>query len=400
MESAMPATVQKATQQQTKTFNSQLVLQTIYELGQTSRADIARRTHLTRTTVSDLVTELQGRGLVSEIGYGPSVGGRSPILLSIINDARHIISLDLANNEFRGAVVNLRNEVVQTASLPVAGRHGPDALAHVYSLIDRLLATTDQPILGIGIGTPGLVDTAGGIVLRAVNLDWQDLPLGRLLQERYKLPVYLANDSQLAALAHYMASEEAHVVNLVVLTVGRGVGAGLILNGRLFQGDGFGAGEIGHVRVVEGGELCRCGHYGCLETVVSTQAISRRAAALRGGNPAGVSVAAVQAACEAGDEDAWALVAETGRYLGMAAAALIGILNIQRILVMGPVAQFGERLRAAIEAEMRVRALPTLAQATVVTVAPYLPNSVIQGAAVLLLTRELGLNVAGAGERR
>ncbi|MDQ2809661.1 MAG: ROK family protein [Chloroflexota bacterium] len=396
----MPAVAQKATQQQTKTFNSQLVLQTIYELGQTSRADIARRTHLTRTTVSDLVTELQGRGLVTEIGYGPSVGGRSPILLSIVNDARHIISLDLANDEFRGAVVNLRNEVVQTASLPVASRHGPDAVAHVYSLIDRLLATTDQPILGIGIGTPGLVDTANGIVLRAVNLDWQDLPLGRLLQERYKLPIYLANDSQLAALAHYMASEEANLANLVVLTVGHGVGAGLILNGRLFQGDGFGAGEIGHVRVVEGGDLCRCGHYGCLETVVGTQAISRRAAALTGGDPAGVTVAAVQAACEAGDASACGLIAETGRYLGMAAASLIGILNIQRIVVIGPVAQFGERLRVAIEAEMRVRALPTLAQATTVTVAPYLPNSVIQGAAVLLLTRELGLKVAGESESR
>ena len=396
----MPVVAQKATQQQTKTFNSRLVLQTIYELGQTSRADIARRTNLTRTTVSDLVAELQERGLVTEIGYGPSVGGRSPILLSIVNDARHIISLDLANDEFRGAVVNLRNEVVQTASLPVASRHGPDAVTHVYSLLDRLLATTDQPILGIGIGTPGLVDTANGVVLRAVNLDWQDLPLGRLLQERYKLPIYLANDSQLAALAHYMASEETDLANLVVLTVGHGVGAGLILNGRLFQGDGFGAGEIGHVRVVEGGELCRCGNYGCLETVVSTQAISRRAAALPGGGPAGGSVAAVQAACEAGDAGAGALIAETGRYLGMAVASLIGILNIQRILVMGPVAQFGERLRTAIEAEMRVRALPTLAQATTVTVAPYLPNSVIQGAAVLLLTRELGLKVAGEGESR
>lgn len=396
----MPVGAQKATQQQTKMFNSQLVLQTIYELGQTSRADIARRTHLTRTTVSDLVTELQERGLVTEIGYGPSVGGRSPILLSIVNDARHIISLDLANDEFRGAVVNLRNEVVQAASLPVVSRHGPDAVTHVYSLIDRLLATTDQPILGIGIGTPGLVDTENGVVLRAVNLDWQDLPLGRLLQERYKLPIYLANDSQLAALAHYMASEEANLANLVVLTVGHGVGAGLILNGRLFQGDGFGAGEIGHVRVVEGGELCRCGNYGCLETVVGTQAISRRAAALTGGDPAGVTVATVQAACAAGDAGACALIAETGRYLGMTAASLIGILNIQRILVMGPVAQFGEPLRAAIEAEMRVRALPTLAQATTVTVAPYLPNSVIQGAAVLLLTRELGLKVAGESESR
>src|SRR5437762_13788070 len=109
---------QKATQQQTKTYNSQLVLKTIYDHGQISRAEVARLTNLTRTTVSDLVGELQEKGLVGEIGHGPSAGGRSPVLVSVIPDARHLVSVDLANVEFRGALVNLRNEPQQILSRP------------------------------------------------------------------------------------------------------------------------------------------------------------------------------------------------------------------------------------------------------------------------------------------
>ena len=181
-------TMEKATQQQTKTYNSRLVLKTIYDRRQVSRADVARMTNLTRTTVSDLVTELQGKGLVEEIGFGQSMGGRSPVLLSVVDNARHLISIDLGNDELRGAVVNLRNEVLETASLPIESRGGEEALASVYQLIDRLVRTTNQPLLGIGIGTPGLVDTTKGVVLSAVNLDWRKFPLGKLLEEKIRSP--------------------------------------------------------------------------------------------------------------------------------------------------------------------------------------------------------------------
>src|SRR5947208_15512703 len=112
-------TLQKATQQQTKLYNGRLVLKAIYDRGQISRADVARLTSLTRTTVSDLVADLLERGLVEEIGFGQSMGGRSPMLLSVVDDARHMIGIDLANDELRGAVVNLRNEIVSMESLPV-----------------------------------------------------------------------------------------------------------------------------------------------------------------------------------------------------------------------------------------------------------------------------------------
>src|SRR5436190_975579 len=137
------------------------------------------------------------------------------------------------------------------ARLPIQSSGGQEALLLVYELIDRLIATTNKPLLGIGIGTPGLVDTTSGVVLSAVNLDWRGLPLGGLLSARYRLPVYVANDSQLAALAQYMFGGKEYGSNLVVVKVGTGIGAGIVLDGRLLQGDGFGAGEIGRITVLE-----------------------------------------------------------------------------------------------------------------------------------------------------
>ncbi|MDQ3705178.1 MAG: ROK family transcriptional regulator [Chloroflexota bacterium] len=397
------AQLQKATQQQTKTYNSRLVLKTIYDQGRVSRADVARLTHLTRTTVSDLVTDLQEKGLVEEVGMGRSLGGRSPVLLSVIDDARHLISLDLANDELRGAVVNLRNEVVSTVTLPVADRAGDDALSLVYELLDKLVYSTDRPILGIGIGTPGLVDTTHGVVLRAVNLDWRDLPLGSILEQRYRLPVYVANDSQLAALAQYMFGGRSYGPNLVMVKIGHGVGAGIVLNGGLFQGDGYGAGEIGHLTVEERGQKCRCGNSGCLEMLVSTHAMKARACALASEHPFSplnymdlayeLDTDTINRAFASKDVAATYLMRETGRYLGMVVANLIGTLNVKHIVLMGDLARFGSPLLEIIRQEMLVRSLPPLAQATCIDLVEMNPHVVILGASALLLMHELGLSL-------
>ncbi|HEX9991065.1 MAG TPA: ROK family transcriptional regulator [Chloroflexia bacterium] len=393
--------LQKATQQQTKTHNSRLVLEAIYDRRQISRADISRLTNLTRTTVSDLVTELQGKGLVEEIGYGQSRGGRSPILLSVIDDARHLIGIDLENDELRGAVVNLRNEIISTASLPLHSREGDEALMLVYELVDRLIASTDKPLLGIGVGTPGLVDASNKVVLRAVNLNWRGTPLGDLLQARYDLPVYVANDSQLAALAQYMFGADKYDSNLIVVKVGTGIGAGLILDGRLFHGDGFGAGEIGHISVVENGQQCRCGNLGCLETVASTPAIIKSVHALAqplSNSPApdagDLTLDAVQESFAAGHPAATQAVLEAGRYLGIAAANLVGTLNVHRIVFLSQLARFGTPLLDAIRQEMVRRVLPTLTQDTEIELIDLRPEMVILGASALLMSHELGLKLA------
>jgi N-acetylglucosamine repressor len=398
----MKRIARKATREQTRVHNSRLVLRTIYERGEVSRADVARETRLTRTTVSDVVTDLMDEGLVEEVGFGPSVGGKPPILLSVVADSRHLIGIDLASEEFRGAVVNLRGQIRHRFDVPLRDRDGEAALALVYEMVETLIAATGSPLLGIGIGSPGLMDASNGIVRRSVNLDWYDLPLRDLLQERCGLPVYVANDSQVAALGEYTFGDGPGVENLVLVKAGHGVGAGIVLNGQLFHGETFGAGEIGHVTVVENGEQCRCGNVGCLETVASARSIVGQARRLAAGDPGSllhhfascpeeITIETVCRAMEAGDEQVQQLVCRAGRYLGIAAANVVGLLSARRIVIAGSVACLGQVLLDAIRQEMTKRSLAMLADETQIALSSMDSDIVILGASALVLSHELGL---------
>ena len=381
----------KATHRQTRQHNQRLVLRTLYDFGPTSRAEVSRLTGLTRTTVSDVVAGLIADGVALEVGRGPSSGGKAPILVRVVDDSRHVIGLDLGEGAFVGALVNLRGEVRRIVELPVDGRDGDEALGLVYRLVEELLAEAGSSLLGIGVGTPGVIDTRTGTIRWAVNLDWQDLPLGRLLEERFAVPVNIANDSQAAALAEYTFGGDASGrPNLVAIKVGRGIGAGIVLDGSLYQGDGFGAGEIGHTVVEDDGAACRCGRFGCLETVASGPAIVARAREL--GLEAG-TIDDVRRALEAGDAAAISAARLAGRYLGRAVASLVGALDIHEIVVHGPVAALGEPWLEAIRDEATRRSLPLLADSVEIRTARIAANEVVLGASALLMTRELGLSL-------
>jgi N-acetylglucosamine repressor len=395
---ALPA---KATHRGTRVHNQGLVLRTLYDRGPVSRAEVARLTGLTRTTVSQLVGEFLSEGLAQEVGRGPSSGGKAPILVQVDGDARHVIGLDLGERAFTGALVNLHGEIRKTVALPVDGRNGGDALEVVYRLVEQLVAETPGLLLGIGVGTPGVVDTDEGTIRWAVNLDWQALPLGRLLRERFGVPTYVANDSRAAALAEYLFAGEGAAANLVAIKVGLGIGAGFVLGGELFHGDGFGAGEIGHTAVVDDGKACRCGRFGCLETVASSRAIL--AAATDAATAAPESFLAqrlaagaldlddVRAGLDAGDEPTRRIVVAAGRFLGTAVAGLIGVLNIHRIVLIGSVAALGDAWLEAVRDEAHRRSLAMLGARTRIEIGRISTDEVVLGASALLMVRELGL---------
>ena len=394
--------MKKSTQESTKLHNSRLVLSTIYRLGEISRVDVARQTGLTRTTVSEVVSRFIQEGLVVETGVSPSRGGKRAILLRVDDDARHLVGIDLANSAFRGAIVNLRGNIVQRVSLPIHDRDGESALGLVFALIDQLLGLTARPILGIGVGTPGLMDPVQRVVRYAANLDWYDLPLGDLLEERYRMPIYIANDSQVAALAEFTFGKQAQVNNLVVIKAGRGVSAGIVLNGELFYGDNHSAGEIGHVRMVPGGERCRCGNTGCLETLVSTRTLLHRARAMAAQDPTSylnklvsspdeIDGDTVLQAYQAGDPSIRALIAEAGDYLGIAAAQLAGALNVDQIILAGRLARYGQGVIAPMQKRVSQDFLPALARYTQVAPSALGDDVVILGAASLILRNEVGL---------
>jgi len=392
----------KATRQGTKDHNSRLILNTIYHQGDISRADIARKTGLTRPTVSSIVAELIEDRLVIETGLGPSAGGKPPTLLNISENAFQCICADLGNQEFRGAVVNLRGEIIQRFNIPIDDQNGELALECVYTLVDNLLSLADSPILGIGIGTPGLMDAQRGVVRNAVNLDWSNLPLGKLLEDRYDLPVYIANDCQAAALGEFTFGESENSKNMIVIKIGRGIGAGIVINGQLYYGDNFGAGEIGHVVVADNGERCRCGNYGCLETIVSSRAIIQNAQVLFTQDPSSqlhqyvsspdqINIEVVNKAYLSGDKAIQLLIDEAGDYLGKAISNLVSTLNIQHIVIAGDFTHLSPAFEKDVRQELNKGTLPALANETHIETSRLGADIVILGAAALLLQNELGI---------
>lgn len=381
--------MKKATHQLTKAHNRNLVFQTIYDQEKISRAAIARRTGLTRTTVSELVAGLLTEGLVKEVGLGDSQGGKSPVLLSIVPDSRCLVALDLAQSEFRGTLVNLRGKILQRAQATVQDRSGDQALALVFQILDHLVAAIDLPIVGIGVGTPGLVDTRQGVIIHAVNLDWQDVPLADLLERRYRLPVYVLNDSQAAALGEYtFGNRTSTTSSMIVINARQGIGAGIVLQGKLVQGDGGGAGEIGHVVVApENGIPCRCGNTGCLETVASAQALLRKFKTnhLLEATQS-ISLKDIQKDFLAGEPFSRQIVLETAQALGKAIAHLLAAYNIHLILLTGDMTCFGQEWLQVVSDTVKQHTLPWLAETTRIEVGSLGQDVVQLGASALLLS--------------
>ena len=393
--------LQKATNQQTRLINQQLVLRTIYDRNPISRADVARATGLTRTTVSDVVEQLLGAGLAEEIGLGRSTGGKAPILLQVPDEARHLVGIEVGDTHLSGAIVNLRGEVRRSLEVPLDGRDGEMALARLDGLIEELVQPSAAPILGIGIGTPGLIDTTTGTVRWAVNLDWRDLPLGARLRERWNLPVHVANDSHAAALGEYTFGGHAPSDSMVVVKVGRGIGAGIVIGGQLYAGEGSGAGEIGHSAIADNYRPCRCGSVGCLETLASTRAVVQRARELAPHAPDSVLNASARSepidfdelvrAFTDGDDLAREVLLDSARHLGRAIGGLIGTLSIRHVVLVGEMTRFGEPWLTAVRREAHRSALAILADATTIEIGRPGDDLVVLGAAALLMTRELGL---------
>jgi N-acetylglucosamine repressor len=381
--------LKKATRQQTKNHNSRLVLKTIYDAGEISRADIARATHLTRPTVSSIVADLIGERFVIETGQGPSAGGKRPTLLSVAQDAYQLLSIDLGSQEFRGAVLNLRGEILHRIDVPSAPYSGEEALELAFSLIDQLVAKTSAELLGIGIGTPGLVDADAGVVINAVNLGWVDVPLRDLVYGRFQKPVAVANDSHMSALAEYTFGANRESDNLIVIKIGRGIGAGIVLYGRPFCGDGMGAGEIGHIVMAENGRSCTCGNRGCLETVAGTAAILAQARELLG--QPDLTWESLLAKFENGEAVATNLITTVGHYLGKAIASLVGGYNVHHIVITGRMAHFGQPLLDVIQTEMRGRVMPALADQTKISFSSFGDEVVILGCSAMVLHEELGI---------
>lgn len=251
-------------------WNLLAALQTVAAHGTTSRAEIARATGLTRTTVSSLVADLIADDLVRELGPAEAdSAGKPPTLLTLNEAGRAIVAVDLSHQPFEGAVMDLSGTVIHRRRADRTAV-GTEALDVAADLIAECLDDATAPVLGIGVGTPGMIDPDGGI-REAAHLEWHDVALRARLTDRFDLPVVVGNDAHLSALAQWRTDDEE---SLLLVAVGEGVGAGLILGGVLHAGEHLSSGEIGHVVVEPDGAECRCGLRGCLETVAAIPAVA------------------------------------------------------------------------------------------------------------------------------
>ena len=385
----------KATRQDTKEHNRDLVLKVFFDHESISRAEIARITGLTRATVSSIVSSFLDEGLVEYIGRGESIGGKAPDMLSLIPDARYLVGINLEEEQFVGAIVNLRGEIKDDVTLSLGQTDGQAAVELIYQILDKLLTHHWTPVVGIGIAAPGLINTTEGVVVNAVNLEWQDLPLASLIRERYQLPVAILNDSQAAAIGEYVYGQEHKLnKNLIVISARHGIGSGILIDGKIFQGDGGGAGEIGHVVVQKDGLPCRCGKNGCLETVASSRAVVQRAQELAPNHPDSIlsetatkiTFESVAEAFQAGDALAIEIVTDAGRYLGASIANLISILNIHNIVLTGSMLTFGEIWLQSIRDASSQTAFTNMALDTEIKLGtPELCNPILGTSASMLL---------------
>jgi predicted NBD/HSP70 family sugar kinase len=358
-----------ATPEDARRANRSLLLRTLHGDGPMSRADLAKVAGLTRATVSAVVRELIDDGVVEELGLSTAGGvGKPATLVDVAADGRHILCVDLSEpSRFVGAVVNLAGKVVVRRTYDRHGKSGKAAVTLLKRICRELVADAERPLLGVGIASPGVVD-ADGVIATAAHLGWSDLPLGATLGHELGLPTVVVNDANAAALAELTYGEAAG--NLICVRVDEGVGAGLVLDGRLFTGSSFAAGEIGHVVVVPDGAVCACGKRGCLETEVSAPLLAAR----------------IEAA-----GDGAAVLARAGEHLGIALATVLSALDVTDVVLSGSGAVTDEPFRAAATRAIAARTMPLLADRLVVRPGTFGFDDVLVGAAAIVLDHELGI---------
>jgi len=351
-------------------LNRLRVLDTLRRRGSVSRAEIARRTGLSRTTVSNLVGSLLEEGVVVEqVGEErqPATpnGGRPPTLLTLDPSAGAVVGIDFGHDEVRVAVADLAYTVLSETSCALDVDHrADDALSAAATMVEQVLDDAGlerRRVLGVGaaLSAPVRAGTRA-VASAAIFPDWVDKNVAEELGRRLRVPVYIGNDANLGALAEATFGAGRGVANLVYVMLATGVGAGLVLDGHLYEGDTGVAGELGHVVVAPDGLICRCGNRGCLETIAGARAIVQ---ALRQSHGGDITLADVLDLAEAGDAGARRVVADAGRAVGRALAGVCSVLDPRLVIVGGEVAAAGDLVLDGIRESIELTMTPSAGHA-------------------------------------
>lgn len=389
-----------------KMHNLTTILLMLLQHEHISRVHLAQLTGLSTTTITNLITELLDQGIVVEEGTKAikqrKGAGRPRMALRLVPEARYAVGIHIGVGSVRAAVTDLRANIVTSLSLDHSLDQSAEAvLGETAQLARQVIAQSkidSQYIIGVGVGASGLVAPDTGINLMAPNLGWRDVAIRDQLRQYLKLPVCVDNNVRAMTLgeALFGPAKNARILAFVYSRVG--VGAGFVVDGQLYWGGEAGAGEIGHTTIIpDGGILCRCGNTGCLETLVSEPAIMELARDLAQQNPRGLlathlqqvqspSIEHVFAAARAGDEATQKMLADIARYMGIALANLVNVLNPELILLGGVFAQGHDVLLPTVEATVRRRAFADLGERVRLQPTSFGKNAGMVGGAALALT--------------
>jgi glucokinase len=314
----------------------------------------------------------------------------------------YVIGVDLGGTNARAALVTREGEVLCQARQPSAADQPAAAtIAQIVAACEEVLraqGVAAAEVLGIGIGLPGIMDSESGVCFWSPNFPhWKDVPIGPAVSEALGVPAFILNDAKCAALGELLFGAGKGVRNMVMITLGTGIGGAFVVDGRLLIGPNGSIGEVGHHTVDPKGRRCGCGNYGCWEAMCARDAIIERAErALQSGRAsrlrrlAGrgeVTPGLVSRAAEEGDALAREVLDETGFYIGVGVANLINMLNPERFVIGGGIAQAGELLFAPIRRTVDSRAVPLQRGTAEIVPAALGDQAGVVGAAVLVLDR-------------
>lgn len=356
----MPKVKKKVDALQMSRLNKREVLQLIKKEGTISRTDIGNTTGLTAPTVSRIVEHLVNHEkLVQYIGVGESSGGRRPVMLRFNGKENYVIGVDLGATFIRGVLSDFEANFLIEIQVPTAIHEGFEAIMYqVAELVDKLLkrkgADSDQ-VRGVGIAIAGLVNKRNGFVDFSPDFGWRNVNVKESLSKKISIPFIFDNSSRLMALGEHEYGEGRRFDNIIVLNLGYGIAAGMIVEGILVKGGVGYAGEFGHIVVESKSKVqCKCGAFGCLEALASGRRIAQLGqeaaqkkqnsilAQLCNGNISKIDAKMVALAATQGDEDAVRIYEEITAYLATGIANLVNLLDPQRIYIGGGMSLNGE----------------------------------------------------------
>lgn len=385
-------TATKATREQLRRHNRQLLLHAVYSGLADNRAALAQETGLAKPTVSDLIGELMDEGLLIEVGRGQSTdsGGKRPTLLQFVPDARQVIGISLDVDRVRGVLCNMAGKIIAQhhASLPEIEDY--PVIETVQHVINGLIAQLDAPLLCIGVGVPGIVENELGKVRYAPQFGWQNLPLAQILMEHYQVPIYLANKAEMAAMGQFAFGLSNESRNPVVVLLNDTIEIGMVLGGAIYHNGS----DISSLHISR--QLGQSSETGRLEAFLSWPFLKRRAEVLRRQYPettlpvTGLTFMHMQYAALHGDAAAQTLVEEITDLLAQVFSWIIAILRPDHISLAGGIVDMGETVLNRIMEKAEALVQPELVQSVRFSLAESFELSAL-GAVAEALQNELGL---------